>query len=276
LRVDPDNRLVASSLEAEWNSKLRALSDAQGECEQRREADGAVDDQHREQILSLATDFPRLWKDPAVPMRERKRMIRLLIDDVTLLRTDEIVAHVRFRGGATHTLRLALPLSAAELRKVDPAVVAEVDRLLDEHTDTEIVEILNSKGLRPGVVERFSPRSLYLLRRSYGLEDHYTRLRRRGLLTLAEISELLGASPATVKAWALAGHIPSYVYNDKGQRLFERPSATLRPCQWCGDSVPATPALRRGKKWCSQRCAQAAHHSRKRESAPSSYSSHVA
>ena len=276
LRVDPDNRLVASSLEAEWNSKLRALNDAQDECEQRREADGAVDDQHREQMLSLATDFPRLWKDPVVPMRERKRMIRLLVDDVTLLRTDEIVAHVRFRGGATHTLRLTLPLSAAELRKVDPAVVAEVDRLLDEHTDSETVEILNSTGWRPGVAERFSPRILYLLRRTYGLEDHYTRLRHRGLLTLAEISELLGAHPSTVKAWALAGHIPSYVYNDKGQRLFERPSAMQRHCQWCGDPVPATPALRRGKKWCSQRCAQAAYHSRKRESAPSSYSSHVA
>ena len=146
----------------------------------------------------MATDFPGLWKVPAVPMRARKRMIQLLVDDVTLLRTDEIVAHVRFRGGATHTLHLPLPLSAAELRKFDPAVVVEVDRLLDEHTDSETFEILNSTGWRPGVAECFSPRILYLLRRTYGLEDHYTRLRRRGLLTLAEISELLGAHPSTV------------------------------------------------------------------------------
>ena len=203
-------------------------------------------------------------------------MIRLLVDDVTLLRTDEIVAHVRFRGGATHTLRLSLPLSAADLRKVDPAVVAEVDRLLDEHTDAETVAILNAAGWRPGVAERFSPRILYLLRRAYGLEDRYTRLRRRGLLTLAEICELLGTHPSTVKTWARSGHIASYVYNDKGQRLFERPSTMQRFCQWCGNPVPATPTLRRGKKWCSQHCAQAAYHSRKRESAPSSYSSHVA
>jgi hypothetical protein len=209
-------------------------------------------------------------------MRERKRMIRLLVDDVTLLRTDEIVAHVRFRGGATHTLRLALPLSAAELRKVDPAVVAEVDRLLDEHTDSEIVEILNSTRWRPGVAERFSPRIIYLLRRAYGLEDHYTRLRRRGLLTLAEISELLGVHPATVKAWALAGHIPSHVYNDKGQRLFELPPALQPSCQWCGGPVPAKPALRRGKKWCSQRCCLAAYNSRKRAATSASHTGHVA
>ena len=80
------------------------------------------------------------------------------------------------------------------------------------HTNSETVEILNSAGLRPGVTERFSPKILYLLRRTYGLEDHYTRLRSRGLLTLAEISELLGVHPSTVKAWALAGHISSHVY----------------------------------------------------------------
>jgi hypothetical protein len=66
LCVDPDNRLVAQSLEAHWNHKLRALQDAQQEYEHRREADNAVlEDRHREQIFSLATDFPRLWRDSA-------------------------------------------------------------------------------------------------------------------------------------------------------------------------------------------------------------------
>ena len=157
LAVDPDNRLVAQSLEAEWDHKLRALRDAQDDYERRREADGrALEPSQREQILALAGDFPRLWADPAVPQRERKRMVRLLVEDVTLLRTDKITAHVRFRGGVTHSLFLPLPLSAAELRKVEPAVVAEVDRLLEDHTDSEIVDILNSAGFRPGVAERFS------------------------------------------------------------------------------------------------------------------------
>ena len=265
LSVDPDNRLVAQSLEADWDHKLRALREAQDDYERRREADGrALDASQREQILALAGDFPRLWRDPAVPQRERKRMVRLLVEDVTLLRTDKVVAHVRFRGGATHSLVLPLPLTAAELRKVSPAVVAEVDRLLDDHTDSEIVDILNSAAFRPGVAERFSLRIIYILRRTYGLEDRYSRLRRRGLLTLEEISGLLGADPSTVKAWARTGHIASQVYNDKGQRLYEPPSSLQQPCQWCGSPVPAKPALRRGKKWCSQRCCLAAYASRKR------------
>ena len=266
LSVDPDNRLVAQSLEAEWDHKLRALRDAQDDYERRREADGhALEPNQREQVLALAGDFPRLWGDPAVPQRERKRMVRLLVEDVTLLRTDKIAAHVRFRGGATHSLFLPLPLSAAELRKVGPAVVAEVDRLLEDHTDAEIVDILNSAGFHPGVAERFSLKIIYILRRTYGLEDRYSRLRRRGLLTLEEISDLLGADPSTVKAWARSGHIASQVYNDKGQRLFEPPSSLQQPCQWCAGPVPAKPALRRGKKWCSQRCCLAAYAARKHE-----------
>jgi hypothetical protein len=265
LRVDPDNRLVADSLEADWNQKLRALTAAQDDYARRREADGLVlGREQREQILALATDFPRLWREPTTPQRERKRMVRLLLEDVTLLRTDEIVAHVRFRGGATHSLHLPLPLNAAQLRKTDPAVVAELDHLLDDHTDAEIVDILNSRGLRPGVAESFSLNILYDLRRTYGLDDRFTRLRRQGLLTLQEVSELLGADPSTVKVWASAGHLASRVYNDKGQRLFERPTTLQISCQWCGGPIPAKPALRRGKKWCSQRCCFAAYNSRKR------------
>ncbi|HYA45225.1 MAG TPA: recombinase family protein, partial [Acidimicrobiales bacterium] len=265
LAVDPDNRLVAQSLEAEWDQKLRALRDATDDYERRREADGrALEAGQREQVLALASDFPRLWADPAVSQRERKRMVRLLIEDVTLLRTDKVAVQVRFRGGATHSLFLPLPLNAAELRKVDPAVVAEVDRLLDDHTDAEIVDILNSRGFRPGVAERFSLRIIYILRRSYGLEDCYSRLRRRGLVSLEEISKILGADPCTVKIWARSGHIASQVYNDKGERLYERPLSLHQACQWCGGPIPAKPTLRRGKKWCSQHCCQAAYDSRKR------------
>ena len=66
MQAHPDNRLVADVLEAEWNARLRALDDARRELEQRRAEDaGQLDDARRQRILSLATDFPRLWNDPA-------------------------------------------------------------------------------------------------------------------------------------------------------------------------------------------------------------------
>jgi DNA invertase Pin-like site-specific DNA recombinase len=224
LRVDPEHRLVADSLEADWNQKLRALTAAQEDYERRREADGAlVDEQQRTQILALATDFPRLWRDPQTLGRERKRMVRLLLDDVTLLKQDELVAHVRFRGGAARTLRLALPLNAWQLRQTDPQVLAEIDRLLENHTDAEVVAILNERGLRPGQARSFSRLILFKLRQAHDLDDRYTRLRRRGLLTQEEMAALLGVCVKTVKQWRYAGLLRAQVFNDKGSCLYEPP-----------------------------------------------------
>ena len=135
LRVHPDNRLVADALEAEWNARLRELTDAQQTYErQRAAAQQTLDAEQRAAILNLANDVPRLWRDPRTPDRERKRLARLLLEDVTLLKTDHVAAHVRFKGGATRTLKLPLPVPIRLLRKTDPATVAEIDRLLDDHT----------------------------------------------------------------------------------------------------------------------------------------------
>ncbi len=118
LRVDPDNRLVADSLEADWNDKLRLLTQAQEACERQRTQDRKlVNDQQRAAILSLATNFPQLWRDPSTPARERKRMVRLLLEDVTLIREDHLTLHLRFKGGAHRTIQLPLPLRSWEQRQ---------------------------------------------------------------------------------------------------------------------------------------------------------------
>ena len=110
MQVDPANRLVAESLEADWNGTLRALAEAQAEYERQRTADRvAADPEHRARILALAVDFPAVWRDPNTPQRERKRMLALLIEDVTLLRQRQVTAHVCFRRGATTTLTLPRP-----------------------------------------------------------------------------------------------------------------------------------------------------------------------
>jgi len=224
LRVDPDNRLVADSLEADWNQKLRALAASQVEYERQREADRLLlDDEQRARVLALATDFPRLWQDPLTPDRERKRMVRLLLEDITLLRHDHITAHIRFKGGATRTLTLPLPLPAPQLRQTRPEVVQEIDRLLDQHTDGEVAAILNQRGFQPGVASAFDSRIVAKLRRHYGLPDRFARLRQAGLLTLSEVTSLLDLHHQTAKAWEREGRLRAHVFNDKGERLFEHP-----------------------------------------------------
>ena len=142
--VDPDNRLVAGTLEAEWNGKLRLEREAEQEYERLRLARQAVTAQTREQILRLADDFPKLWQDPNTADRERKRMARLLIEDVILVRSPEhVTAHIRFKGGVSQTIH------APVRRRTDPRGVAMAKGLLEDHHDhASIAAALNQAGMK--------------------------------------------------------------------------------------------------------------------------------
>jgi len=222
MKVDPNNRLVADQLEADWNAKLRALDDAQQQCEQQRQTDRAtLDQKQRQEIHDLASDFPRLWRDKGTPQRERKRMVRLLIEDVTLVKGAQLDVHVRFRGGATRSLTMPVPAPAYKSWQTDPEVVALIDRLLDEYTPSGVAAQLNEQGLRSGTGGRFTRERIVNICRSYSLKNHYDRLRERGMLTRDEVAQELGVSRCTVTAWRRQGLLKAHPYSDKMGHLYE-------------------------------------------------------
>jgi hypothetical protein len=224
LRVDPDNRLVADSLEADWNHKLRALTEAHEEYARRHEQDARVlTHDQRATILALASNFPRLWRDPATPDRERKRMVRLLLEDVTLNRAHQLTLQIRFKGGAHKTLNLPLPLQSWKKWVTPSAVIDEIDQLLNNHTVAQIAATLNERGVISGAGRLFHPHLVARLVRSYGLKPRYDRLREAGLLTLQEMADALHISPTHVKIWNRHGLIRGHPYSDKNECLFEPP-----------------------------------------------------
>ena len=222
MKVDPENRLVADELEAEWNRKLRALTEAQDEAK-RQSSSTVLDEAQRARILALATDLPKLWREPTTPDRERKRMVRLLIEDITLTKGPEVVANVRFKGGATTTLKVAPALSAWQMRQTRPEVLVAIDELLGQNTDAEIANALNERGFETGTGKVFSPWTVYRLRRDYNLPSRYKRLRAAGMLEKSEIAKQLDVAPDTIKIWRRAGLLKAHAYNDKGQHLYEPP-----------------------------------------------------
>ncbi len=225
MRVDPDNRLVADALEADWNGRLRDLREAEEQYENKRQEDREVlDEQMREKIRELATDFPRLWNDPRVPQRERKRMARLVLEDVTLKRaSDGIQVHVRFKAGATRTLCLPRPLCSWEQWTTDAEVVAEIDHLLDHYTNKHVASILNAKGLSSGTGKSFDARRISKIRRAYGLKSRYERLRETGMLTREELAAKQGVHRMTITKWREKGRIKAHLADDQGQYLYEDP-----------------------------------------------------
>ncbi len=221
MRVDPDNRLVADTLEADWNRKLRAVQEAQQEYDQQRQQDQVtIDEELRVRLHTFTTEFPRLWRDPDTPDRERKRLLRLLVEDVTLVKREQLSIHIRFPGGATKTLELPLPRRATVTQR---AVVTEVDRLLDEHSYESIAGILNSRGFISGYGKPFRGRMIARLMIEYRLKSRFDRLRERGMLTLDEVAERLGISTRHVKIWRTAGLLRGHLCNDKNEYLYEDP-----------------------------------------------------
>jgi DNA invertase Pin-like site-specific DNA recombinase len=221
MQVDPNNRLVADALEADWNAKLRALDEAQRHYEQQREADRAtLDEQQRQKIRDLATDFPSLWRDKKTPDRERKRMVRLLIEDVTLIKGAQLDVHVRLRGGATRSLTMPVPQPSYEGWKTDPEVIAVIDQLLGEHTTSEVATQLNSRGLSSGKGGGFTSLTVTRICRSYGLTNRYQRLREAGMLSRDEIAPQLGVTAGTVTLWRRHGLVTAHAYG-KANYLYE-------------------------------------------------------
>jgi DNA invertase Pin-like site-specific DNA recombinase len=222
--VDPSNRLVADTLEGEWNDKLRALAKAREERERGRKEDQLVlDDAIRERLMTMTTDFQKLWTDPGTPNRERKRLLAHIIEDATLIKLPAegiTKIHVRFKGGKTETLAAMNPMSSAQQVKTEPKVIELVDKLLDDHIYSRIADLLNEQGLRPGGSvrpgrgdTRFTALQVAYLVHRYGLRSRYHRLRDRGLLTKKEAATRLGIHEATLVSWAEHGIITRHAYN---------------------------------------------------------------
>lgn len=227
LAVDPDNRLVADTLEADWNDALRTLQAAKDDYDKHTAAATATaDDEHTARVRALAADFPALWNDTATPARERKRMARLLITDVTLIKTDHIQMHVRLRGGQNTSLSIPLPLNAWQARKTGPATLDLLNNLLNAHTDAEAAAQLNLAGHRTGENHPFTPATVRRLRHDYHLPGLKDRLHAAGMLTLKEMADRLNVSTYTIKDWHQAGLITGRRANDKNEHLYHPPATS--------------------------------------------------
>ena len=221
MRVDPDNRLVAASLEAAWNEKLRLWQEHQEQAEQSREKDEATfDESTRQRIEKLTEDLPGVWHHPATSSRERKRIVVLLIEDVTLLKKQDLEVHVRFRGGATTTLILPPPLTAQELFGTRAEVIAEIDELLDQHNNKEVITILNERGHLTGMGKPFNVDALKWVTYNHHIKSRFRRLRDAGFITRREMADALGLSYWQVKDRQSRGEFRTFKANDKGEWLF--------------------------------------------------------
>jgi hypothetical protein len=235
LLVRPENRLVADALEQQWNEKLGELARLEEEYTKSREKEGRqLSETDREQILALTQDLPRVWNDSRTSARDRKRMLRLLIEDVTLQRdSKKIHIAIRWKGAATTTLERPLPLSAGELFRTPPEIVEQIRALATEKTDQEIVRYLNERYLRTGRGNRFTTGSVRSIRSAYKIDSLQNHLMKLGWMKPKAVAERLGVHYQTAKRFAIEGELEARRVNDKDEILFAPFKGTV-PKAWPG------------------------------------------
>ena len=131
--VDPDNRLVARGLERDWEERLRALEAAKIELERReKQRPRVISQAERDRLLALGPDLAAVWNAPTTTPRDRKELLRTLIEDVTIqVDRDKAAAHLalRWKGGALNEIDLTLPRSRPATVRTDEDTIALLRRL---------------------------------------------------------------------------------------------------------------------------------------------------
>ncbi len=202
--VDPDNRLVARGLEREWEERLRALDAAKAELERReRERPRVISEAERNRLLDLGPDLAAVWNAPTTTPRDRKELLRTLIEEVTIsVDRDKAAGRLilRWKGGALNEIEIALPRSRPAIVRTDEDTIALVRRLAVHYPDGVIAGILNRQGRATAYGHRFTAGRVGNFRRHWGIPRcETTACPPKGeLMTIKETAAVLGVAPSTI------------------------------------------------------------------------------
>lgn len=206
--VDPANRLVAATLERRWNEALVKLQQLQEQlaAEQQKQPLAITAAQHA-QIRALAHDLPRLWHAPTTQHKDRKRVLRLLLKDITVEKrrdSRQVVLHLRWQGGACEDLSCLAPVPIAERLRYETELVDHVRDLAKAMLDAEIAGVLNAEGRRSAKGKAFSVAMVRWIRYKHRIPA-VTRPLDDNELTVKELADRFGISSGVVYYWIRLG-----------------------------------------------------------------------
>jgi hypothetical protein len=242
--VEPDNRLVASTLETRWETKLAALAEAEQALEAARHTLPLLPG--RSELEKLAADLPGLWHASTTSNKDRKRLLRTLIADVTLLSEPDRGAArigIRWRTGASDELRVARAVHPGTAVRSPSAAVAMVTRL-GPTTDThELAGLLNAAGMTTGHGRPFDAKAVQWIRHAYHVPapNPYADAE----ISVADTARRLDTSIGVVYDWIKAGKLAAR--RGPGNRLcIPRTDHVEDACRWrITESGHLNPAARR-------------------------------
>jgi DNA invertase Pin-like site-specific DNA recombinase len=219
LAVDPENRLVAQTLERDWNERLSEVAALEREYTALpRLVPRLVSPEERQRILALAQDVPAVWHAPSTTQAERKQLLRYLIRDVTLTkRATTISIAIRWQTDAYTTLEIPRPLRSCDKRRTNGAAIERIRELAPIHTDAQIARQLNQEGYTPGLGGSFTQAKVQWVRWRYQLPKSCPNRRTGAAITprpdgrysARAAAELLNVNVSTIAEWCQTGRLES-------------------------------------------------------------------
>ena len=201
--VDPSNRLVAGTLERRWNDALVQLQDLKKQAgEFQLQQSRVATPEQKEKVLALARDLPRLWHAPTTQAKDRKRMLRLLIKDITVEKPAEpkqLLIHIRWQGGASTDRYVPLPRNIADRQRYPAVVVERVRELAQTLLDVQIVEQLNREGHCSAKGKPYTTKIVQWIRWRYQIPPAI--LKKPEELTVQQVARQFGVSAGVVYYW---------------------------------------------------------------------------
>jgi len=245
--VEPENRVVARTLEREWNERLTAVEALEREYAALPSPTAHLAspaDQQR--IMALAQDLPAIWHAATTTQADRKQLLRFLIKDLTLTRTPTALqVGLRWQTEALSTLLVPLPVRSADARRTPATVVARVQALASDHTDTQIATLLHQEGAKPGLGGRFTTGKVQWIRHRYAIPTGCperpmacpTGQRSDGRYSARAAADLLNVDVSTIAAWCVAGLLDAVSTRPHGPRWIALPPETIarlrKPARRC-------------------------------------------
>jgi len=214
-RVEPENRLVARSLEQAWEERLKELAQCQDELAGfRRRRPTPLSDEDAEWLHRAGSDLKAVWQAPTTTNRDRKHLLRCLISEVVVLVDRErTVADLTIRWAGGASTRLTSPLNRSGRHRY--VTSAEVNQLVRHvapyYSDEQIAFMLNATHLRTARGNSFTSTRVGHVRRGPGLPAaNPSSLRDSNdptWMSVSKAAQVLGVSPDTIRCWAREGSL---------------------------------------------------------------------
>jgi DNA invertase Pin-like site-specific DNA recombinase len=207
--VEPENRVVARELERRWNARLVELDALRAKAADALAAPASLSPVELEKAQALGADLEVLWNAETTTHRDRKRLLRCVIEEVQL-RTEEDHYRVRivWKGGAVTDREVPRRAVGETGRATAEETVELVRKLAVEFDDTQIARTLNRQGRRTGLGNAFTKQRVTSLRGHHRIPACAKKTPcdpREGPFTADEAAAELGVSMTTVHRWLREG-----------------------------------------------------------------------